>query len=102
MRSFALPTPKTSSNIIALGFLALLIACSTRTHQPVDARLSSDNAKSTSAPPPNANLPLKVLADIPLSGGPTRLDYQSLDSVTGRLYVAHLGSDLMTVFDVNK
>jgi YVTN family beta-propeller protein len=45
---------------------------------------------------------LKVLADIPLTGGTTRLDYQSLDSGSGRLYIAHLGSDLMTVFDVNK
>jgi YVTN family beta-propeller protein len=42
------------------------------------------------------------LTDIPLTGGTTRLDYQSLDSVNGRLYIAHLGSDLMTVFDVNK
>ncbi|HXI75415.1 MAG TPA: YncE family protein [Pyrinomonadaceae bacterium] len=47
-------------------------------------------------------LPLKVLADIPLTGGTTRLDYQSLDSASGRLYIAHLGSDLITVFDVNK
>ncbi len=42
------------------------------------------------------------MADIPLTGGTTRLDYQSLDSVSDRLYIAHLGSDLMTVFDVNK
>jgi len=39
---------------------------------------------------------------VPLTGGATRLDYQSLDSENGRLYIAHLGSDLMTVFDVNK
>ena len=39
---------------------------------------------------------------MPLTGGTTRLDYQSLDSDSGRLYIAHLGSDLMTVFDVNK
>jgi YVTN family beta-propeller protein len=48
------------------------------------------------------NLPLKVLADVPLPGGTTRFDYQSLDSSKGRLYIAHLGSDQMTVFDVNK
>ena len=51
---------------------------------------------------PSSNLPLRTLSDVPLTGGPTRLDYQSLDSDTGRLYIAHLGSDLMTVFDVNK
>ena len=48
------------------------------------------------------NLPLHILSDVPLTGGATRLDYQSLDSENGRLYIAHLGSDLMTVFDVNK
>ena len=45
---------------------------------------------------------MRVLADVPLTGGTTRLDYQSLDSSNGRLYIAHLGSDLLTVFDVNK
>src|SRR5205807_1934671 len=49
-----------------------------------------------------AKLPLRTLTDVPLTGGATRLDYQSLDSDNGRLYIAHLGSDLMTVFDVNK
>jgi len=44
-------------------------------------------------------LPLKHIIDVPLSGGATRLDYQSFDGVSGRLYIAHLGSDLMTVFD---
>jgi YVTN family beta-propeller protein len=47
-------------------------------------------------------VPFRTLIDIPLTGGATRLDYQSLDSARGRLYIAHLGSDLMTVFDVNK
>src|SRR6266849_7111550 len=47
-------------------------------------------------------LPLRTLSDVPLTGGATRLDYQSMDSESGRLYIAHLGSDLMTVFDVNK
>ncbi|HEV8369643.1 MAG TPA: hypothetical protein VGQ39_16925 [Pyrinomonadaceae bacterium] len=47
-------------------------------------------------------LPLRTLTDIPLTGGTTRFDYQSLDTVNGRLYIAHLGSDLLTVFDVNK
>ncbi len=44
-------------------------------------------------------LPLKQIMDVPLSGGATRLDYQSFDAASGRLYIAHLGSDLMTVFD---
>src|SRR5262249_1485996 len=46
-------------------------------------------------------LPLRVLRDVQLSGAPSRLDYQSLDSNSGRLYIAHLGDNLMTVFDTN-
>jgi YVTN family beta-propeller protein len=45
------------------------------------------------------SLPLKTLRDIPLSGGTTRFDYQSFDESSGRLYIAHLGSDVVTVFD---
>ena len=58
--------------------------------------------ETESGPSAVTTAPLKVVADVALSGGTTRLDYQSLDSGTGRLYIAHLGSDLMTVFDVNK
>jgi YVTN family beta-propeller protein len=69
----------------------------------VDAHPSQPtNSQPTSETASSGNLPLKVLADIALTGGTTRLDYQSLDSSSGRLYIAHLGSDLMTVFDVNK
>src|ERR1043166_1950998 len=90
-------------NWLALVLIALLFACSNPTRPPVDARPSlSFNAQPTAETSAAGNLPLKTVADIPLSGGTTRLDYQSLDSGTGRLYIAHLGSDVMTVFDVNK
>src|SRR5215813_3680357 len=80
-----------------------LIACSSQSHLPVDAHpTESSNSQPTSEATAASGLPLKVIADIPLTGGTTRLDYQSLDSATGRLYIAHLGSDLMTVFDVSK
>src|SRR5436853_5845180 len=46
-------------------------------------------------------LPLRTIADAPLTGRATRLDYQSFDSQSGRLYIAHLGDDMMTVFDTN-
>ena len=89
--------------VLTVALAALLIACSSPSHLPVDARPStSPEVAATSEVPAAGTLPLKVLADIPLTGGTTRLDYQSLDSGTGRLYIAHLGSDLMTVFDVNK
>lgn len=82
---------------------ALLLACATSHIQ------SQGNAQPNQPTPAESkyevapgNLPLRVLADVPLSGGTTRFDYQSFDSSSGRLYIAHLGSDLMTVFDVNK
>jgi YVTN family beta-propeller protein len=50
----------------------------------------------------SGNLPLRSLRDVPLSGGATRFDYQSFDEDTGRLYVAHLGDGVLTVFDANK
>jgi len=50
----------------------------------------------------SGNLPLRTLRDVPLSGGVTRFDYQSFDEATGRLYIAHLGDGVLTVFDANK
>ena len=47
----------------------------------------------------NADL-LKQVADIPLTGRASRFDYQSFDPLAGRLYIAHLGDSMMTVFDV--
>ena len=78
-----------SSIVCTLG--ALLIACST-----------SHMQAPTVAEATASRVPLRVLSDVPLTGGATRFDYQSLDSNSGRLYIAHLGSDLLTVFDVNK
>jgi len=46
-----------------------------------------------------SKLPLQLVADVPLTGNATRLDYQSPDAQTGRLYIAHLGDDMVTVFD---
>jgi YVTN family beta-propeller protein len=98
-------TSKLSSTlvVIALALIAFVIACSTQTHLPVDAHPSnSPNAEPASEASRTGSLPLRTVIDIPLTGGATRLDYQSLDSASGRLYIAHLGSDLVTVFDVNK
>jgi DNA-binding beta-propeller fold protein YncE len=39
------------------------------------------------------------VADIPLPGGTARFDYQSLDDVSGRLYLAHMGAGQVIVFD---
>src|SRR5262245_63930202 len=86
-----------------LGLSALLIACATSHTQPAASAQPSQPAGTESQTNAAAGtLPLRVLADVPLSGGTARFDYQSLDRNSGRLYIAHLGSDLMTVFDVNK
>src|SRR5215831_17127833 len=97
----AIPTPTFIFFVLAL--LILLIACSKQTQLPVDAQPSqSASSESINENSPASGLQLQVIADVPLTGGTTRLDYESLDSASGRLYIAHLGSDLMTVFDVNK
>jgi len=89
---------KNVTSILAFTLGVLLIACSTSTTQaPANA-----HPTTTEPTPAPGSLPLRVLADVPLTGGTTRFDYQSFDSSSGRLYIAHLGSDLMTVFDVNK
>src|SRR5437588_2361682 len=91
-----------------IGMALFVLACSAQQGQrqsnaasaSPSASVSKTDGDSAAALP--ANLPLRTLSDVPLTGGATRLDYQSLDSDNGRLYIAHLGSDLMTVFDVNK
>lgn len=82
-------------NSIVCLLSALLIACSaSQTHVATNAQ---------PAPVPSvSNLPLRVVSDVPLTGGTSRFDYQSFDRSSGRLYIAHLGADLLTVFDVNK
>jgi DNA-binding beta-propeller fold protein YncE len=89
--------------LFVLGVGALLIACATSHTQP--SANAQPNQPVTAEPQDNrasAGLPLRALTDVPLTGGTSRFDYQSFDSSSGRLYIAHLGSDLMTVFDVNK
>jgi len=53
--------------------------------------------KAAGAP---GSLPLKLVRDVPLPGGPTRFDYQWVDAANRRLYIAHLGADSLVVFDL--
>lgn len=46
--------------------------------------------------------PLTKVADIPLPGPAARFDYQSLDSSSGRLYIAHMNANQLVVFDTSK
>lgn len=45
-------------------------------------------------------LPLKHVADVPLPGHTTRLDYESYDPKRRLLFIAHLGDGEVIVFDV--
>src|SRR6267154_1562222 len=91
-----------------IGAALFVLACSAQQGQRQSNAASASPSSSVSrtdgdsAAALTANLPLRTVSDVPLTGGTTRLDYQSFDSASGRLYIAHLGSDLMTVFDVNK
>ena len=55
-----------------------------------------------SVPPPSGKLPLRTLRDVALTGDASRFDYQSFDENTSRLYIAHLGDGILTVFDASK
>lgn len=46
-----------------------------------------------------ASLPLTMVGDIPLPGGASRFDYESIDPQTHKLFIAHLGDSAITVFD---
>jgi DNA-binding beta-propeller fold protein YncE len=46
-----------------------------------------------------AALPLKTVADIPLGGHATRMDYASLDGPRHLLFIAHLGDSAVIAFD---
>jgi DNA-binding beta-propeller fold protein YncE len=43
--------------------------------------------------------PLRIVEDIPMPGPAVRFDYQSFDSTSGRLYIAHMNADQLVVFD---
>lgn len=45
---------------------------------------------------------LKVIKEVPMPGAANRFDYQSIDPATGRLYISHMNSGAVVVFDLNK
>jgi DNA-binding beta-propeller fold protein YncE len=44
-------------------------------------------------------LPLRPIADIPLSGNASRMDYASLDARAHLLFIAHMGANQVVAFD---
>jgi DNA-binding beta-propeller fold protein YncE len=53
------------------------------------------------SPPMGNPLPLKLVADVPLPGRASRFDYQAVDPIHRRLYIAHLGDSSLLVFDLD-
>ena len=53
-------------------------------------------ARST---PPTLGEQVQTIADIPLSGGRSRMDYQSLDPKSHLLFISHLGASMVSVFN---
>src|SRR5689334_787249 len=51
---------------------------------------------------PANDLPLKHVADIPLPGGATRLDYESYDPERNLMFIAHLGDGEVIAFDMRE
>jgi DNA-binding beta-propeller fold protein YncE len=45
---------------------------------------------------------LHTVADIPLPGAAVRFDYQNLDTLSNRLYIAHMDDDHLVVVDIAK
>ena len=93
--------------VLSIVFTVFSMTCTGKTPQ---TNLTAKPSNSSSPPDssanlqstPSVNLPLRTLRDVPLSGGASRFDYQSFDPNTGRLYIAHLGDGVLTVFDANK
>ena len=52
------------------------------------------------SPATSGALPLTPVADVPLPGSTSRFDYQTVDPVSRRLYITHLGDSSLVVFDL--
>jgi len=59
-------------------------------------------AASTACGQTKPPLPLTTVVDAPLTGRATRWDYASLDPTRHRLFLAHLGDSVVTVFDTRR
>src|SRR6266496_3683341 len=94
--------------VLSILFTVFAVTCTgkappTKLEVPTSTDLRTpDSAAKLSSSAISGNLPLRTLRDVPLSGGPSRFDYQSFDPNTGRLYIAHLGDGMMAVFDTIK
>lgn len=61
--------------------------------------LLGSTSACAAAPDAGYALPLTRVADVPLGGGTTRMDYASFDPRRHLLFIAHLGDNAVIVFD---
>ena len=91
---------------LSILFALFAVTCTGRVAQTNLAAPSAADSPmpgaSASLPSSDTALPFRTVRDVPLSGGETRFDYQSFDSTTNRLYIAHLGDGVLAIFDANK
>ena len=77
------PPPGTRSRSRRMGARVVALAA------VLVATFAAPTAARRSTP---AGLPLRLVADVPLPGGSSRFDYQSLDAGRNRLYLSHLAA----------
>jgi YVTN family beta-propeller protein len=87
---------------LSILFLIFVVTCTGKAPHTNLATPSSDTSPIPGLSWSDTRFPLRTLRDVPLSGGATRFDYQSFDPTTNRLYIAHLGDGVLTVFDSTK
>ncbi len=46
-------------------------------------------------------LKLQMVGEVPLPGGTSRFDYQTIDGIHRRLFISHMGANVMTVYDLD-
>ena len=81
-----------TAGVILLALVMVLI----RYRDLAFSKLNINVANEDSA----ALLGLRQIAEVPLDGGASRFDYQSVDEGHHRLYIARLGAGQVTVFDL--
>jgi len=92
---------KSLAIIAGVLFMVLAVTCTGKA-PPANILTTPSSTPDSSIPFPSGKLLLRTLRDVPLTGTASRFDYQSFDENTGRLYIAHLGDGMLTVFDASK
>ncbi len=69
---------------------------------PQGAPTSSLPSSAGPSNDPARAIGLRAIADIPLEGGASRFDYQSIDPQRSLLFIAHLGAGQVVVFDLKQ